>query len=337
MSVSRALRDQPGVSEETRARIKALAVQYHYYPNHSAYGQFTGCSRLLGCIVPHMTSPYYARMLRGVMAQAQANGYAIVSLESGEERSAVQSALHTLLEHRVDAVIMACPQTPLPKKVAVALRSHNIACVYLNATPEGLPMDVVLLDEDQLAQTAVQYLYRLDHRRISYFGDAQPSGRRGRYTALQHAFRQHGLSWHYQVPLAGAGSQFSSGNKTAITEFHRHIQHTARSLMQMTAPPTAIIVSDEETAVIVHQTVKALGLAIPQQLSLLSYVDFNQAPFLCPPVTAMELHPEEIGRQGVLCALARWQAYADDASVPPAQIKISGEIIARGSCAPAPR
>ncbi len=63
MTVSRALREQPGVGETLRTRIQALAEQYHYHPNRLTHGVMTGATRTLGCVLPSMQLSFYNRLL----------------------------------------------------------------------------------------------------------------------------------------------------------------------------------------------------------------------------------------------------------------------------------
>jgi DNA-binding LacI/PurR family transcriptional regulator len=338
MSVSRALRDMPGVSSETRTRIKALADQYHYRPNMRAHGQLSGSSRLLGCILPSTTNSHFGRILRGVMQQALYEGYQVIGVEAHTDMQAMCAALYNLIDHRVDAVLLASVSAdPLPSKLLLTLRSHNIALVSLDSTIVAQPVDEVMLDEEQLADAAVQYLVSLGHRRVGYFGVDQACGRFGRVAALHRSFQRYGLSqdWfvchHLTTPFA-----FIETTMRCATAYHQLVQQTFLDLMRSLTPPTALIVTDEEAATVVHQTASQYSIAVPQQCSLLSYADFHWAPLLSPPLTTMDLHPEEIGRQGVASAIARRQAYDDDTSLQKATIKVAGTVIPRATCAPPP-
>src|SRR5215469_11780088 len=75
MTVSKALRDEPDVSNETKARIKALAQQLGYVPDSSAQGLRTKTTKLFGLVIPATTHPVYARMMLAIEERAFELGY----------------------------------------------------------------------------------------------------------------------------------------------------------------------------------------------------------------------------------------------------------------------
>jgi DNA-binding LacI/PurR family transcriptional regulator len=338
MSVSRALRDVPGVSAETRARIKALAEEYHFRPDLRARGQLSGNSRILGCILPSITYGFYARMLNGVLRQAVQDDYRVITFQTYSDPQETLAAIYHLIDQRVDALLLnSVHPEPLSRKVMAAMRSHHMALVSLDATPTALPVDEVRLDEEHLAESAVEYLYELGHRRIGFLGVDRMLGRKLRLAALQRSFQHRGLTTDYFTePTATSLEAFhvpSAGFKALLGR----CASAFLGIMQSPVPPTALIVSSEPIIVHIHQTALRHGITIPQQLSLLGYVDFDLACILTPAVTTVGLQPEEIGRQAVIQAITRREARAKGEELPPVLIKVPGTIAVRESCGPAPK
>src|ERR1035441_2415328 len=106
MTVSKALRDEPDVSAETKAKIKALAQQLGYVPDSSAQGLRTKTSKLFGLVIPAATNPVYARMVYAIEERAHELGYDVLFAQTLNKPEREDACLRRLLSRRVDGLFI---------------------------------------------------------------------------------------------------------------------------------------------------------------------------------------------------------------------------------------
>jgi len=318
-TVSLALRDDSRVRLNTRERIQAIAAQYHYRPNRLTQSLISGTSKTLGCILPSVTFTFYTRLLRGVLEQAFTESYRVIPIVTDWQFENIRPAIHTLIEQRVDSILIADPGTvPIPRETIIEMISHNIVPVALDSTRFESPVDEVSTDEPQLAETAVEYLYHLGHREIAYIGsipDLHHLVRRPR--AIYDALRKWRISTAQML-------HFDFTPDTIVHIFTR--------LRQASPSPTAVICLDDGFAAMLLQHAAYQGVHIPHELSILGCANLELMQFSIPPLTSIEQQPEEIGRQAVMLACRRLSAMAQKETVPYERILIPSQLVQRASC-----
>jgi LacI family repressor for deo operon, udp, cdd, tsx, nupC, and nupG len=319
-TVSRALRDDSQIGAETRQRLQALAREFHYQPNRLSHGALTGKSRLLGFICCDLAVPFVSRILRGICEIAYEADYQVLLVETRQELPRTLQAVHSLLEHRVEGLLFAHSHAaPLPTAATLEIVSHHAVPVLLDFSRAESDLPRVCTDEAALGELAVAYLQRLGHRRIAFVGPPAGGFRGERAAAVTQALRRRGLSTFYLMDWGAAGYQDFSGTD-ALTR-----------LLSRRPAPTAIIAFEDHVAAKLIQATQARGLHVPGDLSILGCANLNIAEFTAPPLTSVEQHPEEIGRQACRYLLAQ---LAQSGSPSPVTFPISPTLIERASCAP---
>ena len=106
-TVSRALRDDNTVADETRKKIKQCAEELHFKPNTLAASLRTKVSGIIGVVVPDMTSQFFALVMAGMEDEAERNNYTLISVQSRESYEKEVKAIHTLMKTRVDGILVA--------------------------------------------------------------------------------------------------------------------------------------------------------------------------------------------------------------------------------------
>lgn len=317
-TVSLALRDDPRLRPETKARIREIAEQYHYRPNRLGMAFMTGKSRVIGCVIQQLSHPFYVRILKGVLEQAYAESYQMMVLETDLLLEHTCQAIHTLLEHRVDGIIIATgPTKPIPKKVIFEIRSSDTVPVGIDNSLAALPIDQIASDETELAQLAVDYLWKLGHQVIAFAGTtSQGFGTRYRIDAIKHALNRRGLPTHYFI-------QAPDYQSTADSLF---------ALMAQPVRPTAIIAEHDAVAGYLLQTALHRGLQIPRDLSILGFGHFYDKLFI-PRLTTLEQYPERMGRDAISLLCRRIAQGANSADTAVETITVPPSIIKSDSCA----
>lgn len=105
-SVSRALNDKPGVAEDTRRKVMALAKQLEYQPNDLARGLVNKTSKTIGVIVPDISNPFYSEVVKGILETANKEKYGVLLCVSQDDPAKEIEYLNTLRMKRVDGIIV---------------------------------------------------------------------------------------------------------------------------------------------------------------------------------------------------------------------------------------
>lgn len=314
-TVSRALRNSPLISDETKARIRRIAQEMGYSPSAIARSLVTKRTQTLGLVVTTIADPFVAEVVRGVEERALDEGYSVILCQSQADPEREIAAVEILREKRVDAIIITASRVgnlylPLLERLAVPI-------VLINNQQEGRYVYSVGTDNVQGGHLAVRYLLELGHTRIGYItGPEWAAASRQRLRGARQALREQGLDLDPTLIVQGDGR--AEGGEEAITCLLRH-----------PVPPTAVFCYNDMTAIGATRAAQRAGLQIPKDISIIGYDDIALAAYVTPPLTTIRQRKYEMGAQATEIALA----LLNDGEFVE-HVLIPGELVIRGSCAP---
>lgn len=281
-TVSRVLNHHPSVRDLVRKRVKEAIEDLGYVPNLAARRMGGARSFLIVAINDRQRTienwqagrgnDWVDQMLHGGMLACEARGYHMLfelvdTRGSGAERqlSAILSSL------RPDGVILTPPHTD-NQQLAELLRQRGCAFILVNTLgPDGTIS--VGMDEELAAMEATRHLTDLGHRRIGFLSGSLEYGNT---VPRVRGFRQ-------QVERAGGEPLVEAGN----FQFDRAAQIT-EGWLAGDQPPTAIIAENDQMAFAALHIAKRMNVAVPKQLSLITFEDTPGVRFSLPPMTAIQ-------------------------------------------------
>lgn len=288
-TVSRVLSDSDYVvSDAARERVLASAKQLNYTPNELGKSLKTRSTRDVGVILPNITNPYYALFLQGVSDEAERQGYHILLCSS--HRSAAREAenVATLLGKRVDGILISSIN---PDSFALS-RAMATGCKVL-AVEQTVPLECPQLGFDYFlgARMAAQHLIGLGHRRIGFLG--APLDRPSRRLMLE-GYRSALLDAN--LPLSPDWEMLSNAenDRAGVYEIENGIE-SARAFLHMPSMPTGFVAVNDMTAIGAIRAFLAVGLRIPEQLSVVGFDNIPFAELSVPALTTVDQHAYELG------------------------------------------
>jgi DNA-binding LacI/PurR family transcriptional regulator len=316
-AVSYALNGRPGVSEETRDRILAIADELGWYPNRAARALSASRADACGLILARPAStialePFFMEFIAGVEAELspQAIGLTIQLVRTVEEEIAIYRRWFG--EHRVDGVFVVDVRHDDPR--VEALHALGLPAVVIGGPLRGTPLPAVWHDEASVVQEAVQYLAALGHRRIARVSGVEEFVHTAERTrAYNETTRALGLESELVV------TDYTPESGTRAT----------RRLLSSPKPPTAIIFDSDLLAVTGLGVAQQMGFNVPDDLSLIGWDDSLISRVVHPPLTAIT---RDIGEYGATAA-RHLLAYIDGAAATDIEVA-RGELTPRGSTAP---
>lgn len=317
-TVSRAINDKGEVSPQTRSRILEIAQQMGYRPNRIARSLVSRRTRNVGLVVPDIANPFFSEIARGIEDAAQEQGYNIFLCNAAENLSRELNAIYSLEAQRVDGIILCSSRLSEAELRELAQRYQPL--VLVNRRLAGVPAGLVLIDDAGGAGQAVEHLLALGHRNIglvagppnSHSGQERSRGYRQRMEAA-------GLTVpaHWQIHCA---PQAEEGRMAT----HR--------LLERAPELTALLAFNDLVAVGAMHACRELGLAVPEQFSIVGFDDIPLAALITPALTTVRIPKYRLGHQAMVLLLTLMEK---ETVIRPEAILLDTELVVRNTTAQA--
>jgi LacI family transcriptional regulator len=318
-TVSRALRGDPRVAPETRARVKAAAERLGYLPDAAARVLSSGRTRTVGVVVADILNPFYPEIVEVLHGELLHEGYATVLLNEplGPDLAG------QLRGRTVDGLIVVA--ATLGATFVEQLPALGIPLVLLNRYVDGAEVDRVLSDNVAGGALAVEHLLELGHRRIGLIaGPADTSTARDREQGMRAALERRGVAFDPALRREGPFTHESG---------HQHCSE----LLGLAQPPTAIVCASDVVAFGALDAAKRLGVPVPGRLSVIGYDDIAMAGWEAFALTTVRQPLARMARRAVRVLLERLQAPAAAAGAPAARRELfPPQLVKRETTAPPP-
>lgn len=318
MTVSKALRDEPDVSEATKGRIKSLAQQMGYVPDTSAQGLRTRTTKLLGLLVPSTTDPAVARTALSIEERAHEMGYDIVLMHTLNSVEREEHCIRRMLARRVDGVFISPVYRMEPEaRIYKELLAQQARVVLLGPPAPFCSQFPSAHVDDLLASfAATQHLLSLGHKRIAFLaGPLAAPWSQARFEGYRRALREAGMDVDDSLVFQ-AGSTTEDGVKAAT------------QLLDEDCKATATQAVNDLVAIGFADTLLKQGMRIPQDMSVVGFGNSLTSEYFRVPMTTVRQPKFRLGLAAMemMAQLLRGQR--------PESKRLTAELIVRGSSAP---
>jgi LacI family transcriptional regulator len=319
-TVSRTVNGSPLVSERLSKRVWQAIRQLNYFPNTHARTLVSGRSRLLGIIVENITNPFFPELIQNFEEIAVAHGYEILVSSSNSDPKTLTSCVRRMLERKVDGVAVMTFGEEEP--VLDQLVHRNVPIVLAEFKLDDPKASTILLDYSTGIQAAVNHLAKLGHGKIAFL-----AGPHKLHSAItrENDFR----------------TAMKAAKLTVVKDWVVECDHTLKGgvagfaqLQSLAKRPTAIVCSNDMTAIGVLRAAYMAGLRVPEDLSVIGLDNIDFAEFTLPPLTTISLPRADLAR----AAFEALRLQAENPGVPDLkrEFMVSTSLVVRGSTA-APR
>jgi DNA-binding LacI/PurR family transcriptional regulator len=319
-AVSFALNGRPGVGEQTRERILAVARELGWQPSHRARSLSTSRAFALGLVLarsPELfgADPFFPSFVGGVETVLSPRGQSLVLQVVPDQEAETEGYRRLAGEARVDGVLLTDLRHG-DTRIGL-LTDLGLPAVTLNRPDVASDFPAVCLDDRPGIAAAAAHLVELGHTRIAHVaGTAEFLHGTGRRTALTETLASAGLR-----PGPVVESDFTAAGGAAAT----------RELLGLAEPPTAIVYANDLMAVAGMAVAQERGFAVPERLSITGFDDTELAAYTHPALTTVRTNAFGWGQAAarVLLDLVAGDP-AEDTELAP------GELVVRGSTGPPP-
>ena len=288
-TVSRALHDSSLISAEVREHIQRLAGEMGYTPNGIAQSLQTKRTNTIGLVVTSIADPFFVDIVKGVEEVARPAKLSIFLSASYNDPEQEWEVIETFQRRRVDGIINASSR--IGNRSMKQLANVNLPTVLINHDAEAQYelLHSVSVDDYLGAHMAVDHLLQLGHRAVGYAGlSNRPRSNRRRLEGYRDALASAGVPYRDTwVAIAPAADRLHEDDVVA---------GQALLLPLLAAKVTAIFCYNDLTAIGVLMACHKLGIAVPQELSMIGFDNIAPVQYVTPPLTTIDQPKVRLGR-----------------------------------------
>ncbi|MDQ7041394.1 MAG: LacI family DNA-binding transcriptional regulator [Rhodothermus sp.] len=312
VSVSKALRDHPDISRETRELVKKTAAEMGYLPDLLARSLSSRRSYLLGVVVPKITYAFMATVVEAIQETAMHRGYGIVLAVSQERADWERQHIERLLAMRVDGLLVSVSQQAFQGEVYERVQQMGVPLVFFDRAIEGRGFSRVVVDDREGAYQAIAYMIRKGYRKIAHVaGPSTVLIGRERRAGYEAALREAGIPVRPEWIVEGG-----------FDEWHGY--YAFKRLLQRKELPEVIFAVTFPVALGIRAAMWERDPALLDRIQLISFSEGGLNEFYVYPHICIRQPAREIGRRAVELLI---EAIESEDKLEPRQVVLKTELI----------
>lgn len=312
VTVSKALNDKDGVSDELKQKIKDLAIEMGYRMNTLAKSMKEGCSYNIGIVIPERftggVQSFYLNFNQSLSKVLEIHDYygVLQLLSKQDEKDLVLPRIY--YENRVDGLIVL---GQVSRKYVKALQNMEIPVLFLDFYDENLDMDSIITDNFYGSYKMTNYLIGSGHTEIGFVGDIYAtSSIQDRFLGYYKSLLEHKIELNKEFIIKDRDEQ---GTYIDL-EFPEHM-------------PTAFVCNCDQIAYDVIERLKKMNYDVPGDISVVGFDNDIYATISSPQITTVEVDTEEMAATAVEYILEKIQ----NSDREYGRVSIKGRIVYRES------
>lgn len=323
-TVSRVISGSAAARPATRERVLAAAETLDYRPSAVARSLKLRTTRTLGLLVTDIENPYFPEIVRAVEDAALERELAVLLCNGADDPGREETYLDLLLHRRVDGIIIA--SSGLQERHGDWLARRSVPIVLVNWAASDLPLPAILGDNRAGGRLAAEHLLALGHRQIGHLSaPTRNAAAAERLDGIRAALAAAGLDPEALAVVEGDGRV--PGGERAVLE-----------LLERMPDVTGVICYNDLTAIGAVRALRARGLHVPRDVSVVGYDDIALSSWVDPALTTIAQRTAEMGtwavrRLGELIG-ARAEGWDGAAVAAPEVVLLPVELRVRASTAP---
>jgi DNA-binding LacI/PurR family transcriptional regulator len=315
-TVSRALKNHPDISDETKRAVNELAKRLNYQPNAVALSLKQQRSNTIGVIIPEIVHYFFSSVISGIEDVAYDAGFNVIICQSNERYEREVANARTLLSSRVDGILVSISKETDNFDHLHHLRENNIPLVFYDRIVPGIPADQVIIDDLDAAYRATRHLVDNGRKRIVHFAGPQKlligqQRKEGYLKALREAYIE------IDQELIIEADSFEKARLAVL------------KLINKSTKFDGVFAVNDLTAIGAMQTLQKQGIKIPDEVAVVGFSDGRFSGITDPTLTSVDQHGYEMGTVATSILLKRITSENKDY---PFETKVlDSNLVVRGS------
>ncbi|KGT87359.1 ribose operon transcriptional repressor RbsR [Enterobacter cancerogenus] len=313
-TVSHVINNNRFVSEQVREKVEQAIRELNYAPSALARSLKINQTRTIGMLLTASSNPFYSEVVRGVENSCYERGYSLILCNTEGDEERMNRSLETLMQKRVDGLLMMCTETHLPS-AEILNRYPSVPMVMMDWAPFEGRGDIIQDNALLGGELATQHLIDRGYTRIACIaGPQDKTPARLRLEGFHKAMASSGLP---VLPCYVVDGDFEfQGGFNAMNQ-----------LLTLELLPEAVFTSNDAMAVGVYHALFQAGLRVPQDIAVMGYDNIELARYLTPPLSTIHQPKDELGELAIDTLIHRMS----DPDASQQTLVLTPELVERGS------
>ena len=291
-TVSRALKDHPDISRDTKDAVNELAKKLHYKPNAVALSLKSSKTNTRGVIIPELVHYFFSSVISGIEDVAYDAGYNVMICQSNEKYEREIINAQALSSNRVEGALISISKETQDYAHLQMLEESGIPMVFFDRVPDGFDSDRVIIDDKKAAFNAVCHLIESGCKRIAHLAAPTSLGiGKYRLEGYKEALLKHNIPYLEDYVIVA-----DSFDLAAVA---------TRRLIQLPVPPDGIFTVNDLTAVGAMKTLQKVGILIPDKMAIMGFSAGSYSDITTPTLSSVDQHGYEMGIKAATVLLER--------------------------------
>jgi LacI family transcriptional regulator len=318
MTISKVLRGQADISDETKARVLKRVKELKYIPNISASSLRTGQTRTIGLVLPSIGSPYLSDIVGGVNEAVNAGNYGLIVASSQDDADFEQRQIEIFLSLQVDALLVVSLQET-GASFEHMQGATRMPVIYVHQKPPGTAESFVGIHDEEVGRIACQHLIQCGCKRIAYLRGPRTAVGDMRANGYRQALIEHDLGIQPDLVIESMHPEEA--------EYKRGYEAIAR-LLGRRGRTDGVMAYTDMMAIGAMDAANSQGIKIPEEMR---FVGCGDDPLLCAmriPLTSINIGGHELGAKAAQLAL---RAIGNDSRKGTHKILVKPRLVKRRS------
>lgn len=276
-TVSRALKDYPGISDETKRKVKELAEKMNYRPNAIALSLRKSRSFTIGVIIPEVVHFFFSTVISGIEEVAYSRGYKVILTQTNEMIAREKSSVQTMMDNQIDGILVSFSKETTDFDHFKNLLDKGFPIVFFDRVPNLENTVNVVVDDYSGAYDATRHLIQQGYRKIVHLaGPSNLKISQERQRGYKNALEDHGLEYNSDWVVECTHGTDDEGQKI-----------TAEILSTFKEKPDAFFANNDMAAVGAMLACKAAGKRVPEDVGIVGFSNWQFCSMIDPTLSSV--------------------------------------------------
>jgi len=284
ITVSKALRNHPDISEETKKKVQKVAAELGYIPNLIAKNLITHKTCTIGVVIPDLENSFFAYAIDSIIDAAGKKNYNVFVTVSRENSQNEILNIENLIGMRVDGMLVCVSQKTTDPKIFEQVKSIGIPIVFFDRQIEKLNISSIVFDDRHGAIKTVDELIAEGYKKIAHFAGYQTINTgRERCLGYIHALNKNNMKINEDWILEG-GFEIEDGIRSFMKLYNENNL------------PEVILAVNDRVALGIYRAAREVGIKIPEDLGVVAFGFYETAESFTPTLSVINQDPRIMGK-----------------------------------------
>ena len=284
-TVSRALNNRKGTSEETRKLVQAAAEKMNYRRDRIAWSLRSGRTNIIGVIIPSAEINFFGSVVHGIETMANQHGYNVLIYQSNEQPEYEKKAIETFLSTRVDGILASIAKETMEFSHYLEIKERGVPLVFFDRANDSLNIPSVVVDDFKGAYYATEHLLKQGYQRIAHIaGQQHLKIFKDRLEGYKAALTDNGVPVEEELVYFG---------DVSIHAGRQAIQY----LLSLPQPPDAVFAVEDFTALGAVKELKDKHIDIPGAFGVVGFANESFDEHITPSLSSIDQQTVEMGKE----------------------------------------